>query len=71
MEKLQRLPEPAGELGGVCAGMAYHLKMPTWGIRLITVLLLFSGVSVLFYLLLWILMPEADTVPEDYEEICE
>lgn len=71
MEKLQRLPEPAGILGGVCAGIAYHMKMPTWGIRLIVILLLFSGVSVLFYLLLWLLMPSTDEIPDDYEDICE
>lgn len=71
MEKLQRLPEPAGVFGGVCAGIAYHLKMPVWGVRLITILLLFSGVSVFFYLLLWILMPETNEIPEDYNDICE
>ncbi len=55
-------------LGGVCAGIAAYLKTdPVW-IRLIFVVLtLFSGIGVLIYLILWIVVPEARTTAEKLE----
>ena len=56
-------------LGGVCAGMGYWLRVPTWLLRLgWTVLLLVYGIGGIVYLLLWIFMPRWETVPADYEE---
>jgi len=56
-------------LGGVCAGFGYWFGVPTWVVRLVwTVLLLLYGVGGIVYVLLWIFMPEWDTVPADYEE---
>lgn len=55
-------------LGGVCAGIAAYLKTdPVW-IRLIFVVLtLFSGIGILIYLIMWIVVPEARTTAEKLE----
>jgi phage shock protein C len=56
-------------LGGVCAGMGYWLRVPTWLLRLgWTILLLVYGIGGIVYLLLWIFMPKWEAVPADYEE---
>jgi phage shock protein PspC (stress-responsive transcriptional regulator) len=56
-------------LGGVCAGMGYWLRVPTWLLRLgWTILLLVYGIGGIVYLLLWIFMPSWEAVPADYEE---
>jgi phage shock protein PspC (stress-responsive transcriptional regulator) len=56
-------------LGGVCAGMGYWLRAPTWLLRLVwTILLLVYGIGGIVYLLLWIFMPRWEAVPADYEE---
>ncbi len=56
-------------IGGVCAGIGYWLRMPTWIVRLIWTVLLFAyGLGGLLYLLLWIFMPAWDRVPEDYNQ---
>lgn len=46
-------------LGGVCAGLARVTGMEAWAWRLIfTVFCLFGGAGVLFYVLLWIFVPD-------------
>jgi phage shock protein C len=69
-------------LGGVCGGIAEVYDFDPTLIRLITLLLVFSGVSPLLYLLAWLVMPtesevrkkekvtdvEAEKVEEDGEE---
>jgi len=56
-------------LGGVCAGLGYWLRVPTWLVRLAwAVSLLFYGFGGIVYVLLWIFMPAAESVPADYEE---
>ena len=56
-------------LGGVCAGMGYWLRVPTWLLRLgWTVLLLVYGIGGIVYVLLWIYKTRWATVPADYEE---
>ena len=52
-------------LGGVCAGLGQYLDLdPTW-IRLFFVLLvLTSGIGFPIYLILWIVMPREDRMPE-------
>lgn len=57
-------------LGGVCAGIAYWLGIPTWIVRLAcTVVTLFYGIGALIYVLLWIFMPKWENEPENYKEI--
>ncbi len=46
-------------LGGVCGGIAVITGVESWIWRLIlTALALFGGAGVLFYILLWIFVPE-------------
>lgn len=49
-------------IGGVCSGISVYfgIKDPIW-LRIIAVLLLFSGFGVMAYFILWIIMPEAKT----------
>lgn len=55
-------------LGGVSSGIAAYLSIdPVW-IRLIFVILtLFSGIGILIYIILWIVVPEARTTAEKLE----
>ncbi len=56
-------------LGGVCAGIGYWLRVPTWLVRLLWTVTAFAyGVGVVLYVLLWIFMPVWDQVPANYEE---
>lgn len=63
---MKRVPN-RGWLGGVCAGFAYSLGCPTWVLRIL--MIVFGGELFLVYLLLWLVMPEWDNTPEDYEAI--
>lgn len=63
-------------IGGVCAGIAYYLKVQTWLIRMVWVLVTLLGdynigISIVVYLLLWIFMPVWEDTPKDYQKICE
>jgi phage shock protein PspC (stress-responsive transcriptional regulator) len=52
-------------LGGVCAGLAHYVGIDTLWMRLIwLVLLFFFGTGFLVYILLWILVPQAETTAE-------
>ena len=58
-----------GWLGGVCAGVAYMLGLPLWVVRLVWFLVAnFYGVGLGLYLLLWIFVPNAASVPADFAE---
>lgn len=47
-------------IGGVCAGIADYLGLDPTIVRIVTVLLVFfAGLSVIVYLILWIVMPKA------------
>lgn len=55
-------------IGGVCGGLGEHTPVPSWTWRLIfTLFLLMWGTGLLFYILLWIFVPEepagGDTQP--------
>lgn len=51
-------------LGGVAAGLAFHLNTDPTLIRIIFLLLtIFWGGGLLLYIILWIALPEEDTVP--------
>jgi phage shock protein C len=48
-------------LGGVCSGLGEHFNVDVTLVRVIfLVVALVTGVGFLIYLLLWLLMPEAD-----------
>lgn len=54
-------------VGGVCSGISHYLGLdPVW-VRLFFVLLFFIGVSVLVYVILWIVIPEAKTTAQKLE----
>lgn len=49
-------------LGGVCGGLAEAYDVDPTLVRLVTVILIFSGVSPLLYLLAWLIMPTESEV---------
>ena len=52
-------------LGGVCSGLAHYLGIDIIWMRIIwLILLFFFGTGVLIYILLWILVPAAETTAE-------
>lgn len=52
-------------LGGVCAGLAHYFGMDVIWMRLLwLVLFFFFGTGFLIYILLWILIPQAETTAE-------
>ncbi len=54
-------------LGGVCSGIAAYLGIDTSLMRLITLLfVLFGGLSLIPYIILWMVIPEAKTAQDKY-----
>ena len=50
-------------IGGVCSGLGEHFGVDVTLVRVLFVLLtLMTGTGILVYILLWILMPEAEAV---------
>ncbi len=49
-------------IGGVCGGLAEYFGIPSWIVRVITVILFFMPVPVLLilavYIILWVTVPE-------------
>ena len=70
IKNLRRVPEK-GVIGGVCAGIAYYLGAPLWVTRLVAAVLLLGGFHFmpLLYILMWILVPKAEKVPEDFDAL--
>lgn len=63
-----RIPK-AGFFGGVAAGIAYFFGINVQLVRLgWVVFTLLGGSGTLFYILLWIFVPGAPDVPEDFKE---
>jgi phage shock protein PspC (stress-responsive transcriptional regulator) len=55
-------------LGGVCSGMAHYLNVSPVLLRLLVFLLIwFGGTGVLFYIVCWIIIPEARTAAQRLE----
>lgn len=53
-------------LGGVCAGLAGHLGQPVRAVRIgMVVAALLGGAGLVFYLWLWLLVPDADDARAD------
>jgi phage shock protein PspC (stress-responsive transcriptional regulator) len=47
-------------IGGVCGGLGAHTGLPSWAWRVIfCVSVLYAGIGLLFYILLWIFIPRA------------
>jgi phage shock protein C len=47
-------------IGGVCGGLGEHTSLPSWAWRVIfCVAVLYFGIGLLLYLLLWIFIPPA------------
>lgn len=68
MRKLVRSKDKV--FGGVCAGVADYFKWDVRMLRLVWVVLSIVGAGslVIFYLLLWVLMPDAANEKTSYEE---
>lgn len=64
VKKLYRDPE-SKLLGGVCSGIGHYLSIdPIW-VRLLFIIFLFGGgFSVITYIILWIIVPEANTTAQ-------
>jgi phage shock protein PspC (stress-responsive transcriptional regulator) len=59
----QRDPEDR-KIAGVCAGISAHFDAPVTAVRtgfVLAALPMFSGIGIALYLILWFLMPAADT----------
>jgi phage shock protein PspC (stress-responsive transcriptional regulator) len=54
-------------LGGVCSGIGHYLKIDAVWIRLIFLAMLWSGLSILFYFVLWAIIPKAETTAQKLE----
>lgn len=68
MKKLVRSENKV--LGGVCAGVAEYFGWNAGTLRFVWVLLSIVGVGcpVIFYVLLWLLMPDAANAGKSFEE---
>ena len=54
-------------IGGVCGGLAQYLGLDASIVRLLTAVSLLSGVSIIVYLLAWVLIPlSLDRIEEAY-----
>jgi len=68
LKKLRRIREK-GWVGGVCAGVAYRLGVPTWAVRMgLFLSAVFYGFGLGAYILLWIFVPGTDELPGDFEK---
>lgn len=54
-------------IGGVCSGLAAYFRVDTVWFRLAFVIATLSGLSILAYLILWLIIPPAQTVSEKLE----
>lgn len=54
-------------LGGVCSGVGHYLSIDAVWIRLIFLAMVWSGVSILFYFILWAIIPKAETTAQKLE----
>jgi phage shock protein PspC (stress-responsive transcriptional regulator) len=47
------------KIGGVCAGLAEHFDLDVSLVRILWILLLFTGAGLILYLVCWIVIPDA------------
>ena len=50
-------------IGGVCGGIAEYFQLDPLIVRLLTIILMYFGLTVLIYILLWIIVPKAPIEP--------
>jgi len=69
MTRELRIIPKKGLVFGVCAGIAYWLRLPEFVVRIIfSIGLIFGGgIGSVLYLLLWLLIPKLEEVPETDE----
>ena len=65
-KRLYRDPDST-VLGGVCSGVGHYLSIDAVWIRLIFLAMVWSGVSILFYFILWAIIPKAETTAQKLE----
>ena len=65
-KRLYRDPDST-VLGGVCSGVGPYLNIDAVWIRLIFLAMVWSGVSILFYFILWAIIPKAETTAQKLE----
>ena len=65
-KRLYRDPDST-VLGGVCSGVGHYLNIDAVWIRLIFLAMIWSGVSILFYFILWAIIPKAETTTQKLE----
>ena len=49
-------------IGGVCAGLSEGLKIDVTLVRIVTLLMAFTGVGALPYIILWIALPKKEDI---------
>ena len=56
-------------VGGVLAGLAYRMGLPTWTLRVAFILSLFItlSASLIIYLVLWVVMPPKYISKEEFD----
>jgi phage shock protein PspC (stress-responsive transcriptional regulator) len=70
MDRPFKRVKKAAWLGGICAGLAYALGVPTWLTRALWLLLfLGAGIGGLIYLVLWLVVPQWPEEPLDYAAV--
>jgi len=65
-KRLYRDPDST-VLGGVCSGVGHYLNIDAVWIRLIFLAMVWSGVPILFYFILWAIIPKAETTAQKLE----
>lgn len=60
-------PKKGRIIAGVCAGLGEYFDIDPVIIRLLLLLFILSGGSILFYLIAWIIIPDEDKVKGDEE----
>lgn len=55
-------PKRGRVIGGVCAGIGEYFNIDPVLVRLILLLFVLSGGSILFYLIAWLIIPDEDSV---------
>jgi len=65
-KRLYRDPDST-VLGGVCSGVGHYLNIDAVWIRLIFLAMVWSGLSILFYFILWAIIPKAETTAQKLE----
>jgi phage shock protein C len=58
-------------LGGVCGGIAEVYDLDPSLVRLVTILLAFTGSAELVYLIAWLIVPKESEIKQDKEEDSE